>query len=720
MVIQTLAFVLLAIPAFFLASTSRSLGEVCPVDEPEPGFDFAPLFEIRPRPECFDWNGDGVVSVADWTLVILLRNQAFSPTPWLGTPTASYTPSATATPTTTPTPSFTPTRTATPTPSLTPTHTPTPTITPTPQPCPPDSGARLVVEFENSAILSHATAEIRGELLFPSCQAGPALAPSYSSVLTAPAPAHFENLAPGIWVHHIAVGEPAVGQVQHAQSMVIGGTRANRQRWRLYSSVFTVTTASDGTDSGLSFRSALELANASAPPVLIRFDDGVFPPGQVSTIVLRGPLPTLSAGHVTIDGRDALGNTWMRVIDANGGPFPVLAIRGPYNQIIGLVLRNVGGADRDVLSISSPAAFGNVVEHCLIEGSATGDAVGIDNHAGEDFASKSNVVRDCVIRGASDKGIKVTAGAYARIERNWVLHNANGGVQATLGGRAFARDNLIELNEGATAQNGIAVNGAHPSTPEDPALFAAEGNLVRANAGAGVLIRALSAAFLQSNFFSGNGRDGGRIQKVEDTGSPSLQANGNAFVCNQAAGFAVEAGSRADFGGGPFHAVGSNLFAWNGLSLARPNLLVLNNQPVSARANHWEHCIQSPGCEDVVLERDIGGTTTGIGLEPALPLALREPPRIQAARPRAAPAGALIRILGHRFFPSSPPTPTCVRDANPCYQGICVYVDQVPAPVEAATPTTLFVRMPFTCFKPVRLEVRTAHGSDSMDYCLIE
>jgi hypothetical protein len=49
-----------------------------------------------------------------------------------------------------------------------------------------------------------------------------------------------------------------------------------------------------------------------------------------------------------------------------------------------------------------------------------------------------------------------------------------------------------------------------------------------------------------------------------------------------------------------------------------------------------------------------------------------------------------------------------------------VLVDGVPAPIEAATPTMLFVRMPFTCFAPVPLEVRTATGTAQIEYCAPE
>lgn len=690
--------------------------EPCPVNFDASAAYVSALFEWPPRPQCFDWNGDGVVSAADWPVVVLLQENSATPTPWLGTATPTATATITPSPTPTPSPSTTPTRTHTPTPSRTPTQTPTPTITPTPPLCPLGAAASVQIDLQNNEVLPAATVHLSGELLFPSCRPDSPLATSYSDLITANSNVRFDGLAPGIWVHHIAVVEPSTGQVQHRQGLLVSGPAPNRVSWRLFASVYSVTTPDDARASTLSLRSALEQANTARPPVLVRFDDVVFPPGQQSTILLRSALPALSGGNITVDGHDALGNPALRVIDANGGAYPALAIRSPRNQISGIALRNVGGTDRDVLSIAGATAYGNVVERCLIEGSATGDAVGIDNQAGGDFAATANVIRHSVIRGASDKGVKVTSGAYARLEENWILHNGNGGVQATLGGRAFVRDNLIERNEGASAQNGMAINGAHPSSPADPALFLAEGNLVRHNAGAGVLVRAYSAAFLRANVFSHNGRDGGRLQAVSAVGTPSLRADENAFTCNFAAGFVVEADTQADLGGGPFGGIGGNLFAWNGFGQPRRNLIYAASTPLLARGNYWESCQAASGCESTVAGQDVSGNTTQLVLTPAFSPVSAEPPRILAVRPRIAKAGDLVRVFGTGFVvPGS--LKRCMQRSALCEDELCVTVNDIPAEVEAATPTILFLRMPFTCFAPAVLEVRTPAGREVIEYC---
>ena len=58
-----------------------------------------------------------------------------------------------------------------------------------------------------------------------------------------------------------------------------------------------------------------------------------------------------------------------------------------------------------------------------------GDGIGVDTDAGKGFDDSVNVIRDCEVSGASDKGIKVTTGAHVRVERSWVHDNVNGGIR---------------------------------------------------------------------------------------------------------------------------------------------------------------------------------------------------------------------------------------------------------------------------------------------------
>ncbi len=706
-----------------LGESHHNLGGYCSGD-PEAGPVFpAALFAGASLPECFDWNGDGVVSAADVVVAVQLLGESASPTPWLGTYTPTSTPSITPTPSPTSTPSVTPTRTATPTITRTPTPSATPTITPTPKSCPPQAAATLEVVLEvDQGQPVESQAVVRGELLYPSCAtADGRLLTAYAAPLTGGTPARFEQLAPGIWVHHVEVTQPANGQMQHQRSLVVAASWPNRVRWRVFRTVLVVAEAGDAPNGSATLRRALEEANRTLGPTLIRFDDNAFPAGQPGIVTLRRALPALTASDVTIDGRDELGVPGMRVIDAAGGAFPALAIRGARNRIVGLALRNAGGTDRDVLSTAGPAARGNVVEQCRIEGSASADGVGIDDGAGTDFAAGANVLRDSIILGASDKGIKVTGGAHARVEGNWVLHNANGGVQATLGGKVYARDNLIERNEGATAQNGFAVNGAHPNRPEDPALLFAEGNLVRANAGAGLLVRAYSGVFARSNVFTTNARDGARMQPVDGARAPALRADGNSFVCNGAAGLVVEAGVLyADLGDGTFGSFGANAFALNAIPALRRNLVFLGHDWLFARGNVWEQCGAASNCDlAAVRARDLGGNAERVHLEPVRSDAPSHVLLVDEVRPKLAHAGTLLRIAGSGW--QSLPLASC-QNSLPCQDETlpCVLVDGVPAPIEAATPTMLFVRMPFTCFAPVPLEVRTATGTAQIEYCAPE
>lgn len=679
---------------------------------------FQCLFAEEPGPVRCDVNGDGVVSAADVVTAVWASLGATPPTPWLWSPTPTATPTDTATPTNTATPTATATRTSTPTVTRTATPTATPTITPTPPPCPNGAAASLEIHFTGVPRSPRSTAVVAGELLFLSCLPAAERQTSYTVVVTTDGPTVVEGLAAGVWVHRLTVLEPPSGQVQHRRTVLVAGARPHRIRWQQFANVYVVDQAGDSADTAGTLRRAIEFANGSSGPTLIRFADEVFPPGQPTVIRLRRALPTLLGDGITLDGVDASGATGTRIVDAAGGGFPALVVRGARNRIIGMTFRNAGGRDRDVLSIAGPDAQGNVIEACRVEGSANADAVGIDDGAGSDFGATANVVIDSMLLGAADKGAKVTGGAHARFENNWILHNANGGIQATLGGRVYARDNLIEWNEGATAQNGLSVNGAHPLRPEDPALLFAEGNLVRHNAGAGVSVRAYSAVFLRGNVFTANGRDGARVQPVLGTPSPALRADNNTFACNNTAGMVVETNTIVDLGGGPFGGLGANLFACNAPLVPRRNLVFLDSSVLFARGNFWEHCPAAGACSATsVRNGDIGGNAALVELDPVLPGVLPQPPEVHQVRPLVATAGTLLRIVGRGLasswsLPCSDGGPVC-DSADPPR----VFVGGIAATLEAMSPGVLFVRMPFTCFGPTSLEVRTNGGTTTVPYC---
>jgi hypothetical protein len=206
-----------------------------------------------------------------------------------------------------------------------------------------------------------------------------------------------------------------------------------------------------------------------------------------------------------------------------------------------------------------------VIERTIIENAASADGIGVDAQAGKDFSTSANVIRDCEIRGAADKGIKITVNAYARVERCWVHDNMNGGIQATLGGHVQSLYNLVEHNLGSTAQNGLSV--APPSDPMSTAaseLFS-RGDISRGNGGNGIAVHNLSMAEVQDAYLATNAAAGIRV--YNDTGASPATADveGTSAVCNGIDGAVVANASVADFGGGALGSPGNNAFTQNNL-----------------------------------------------------------------------------------------------------------------------------------------------------------
>jgi Right handed beta helix region len=591
---------------------------------------------------------------------------------------------------------------------------------PAPPACP--ASADLVVEIDNQTGRSPISIEVSGERLGAECVAG-ALATSYRVAMDCSGTGlvtcgQISARAPGSWRHSILVVSPTSGQSQHQVSLLVAGTAPNRIRFTAFASVFSVQTSVNEGDGSL--RNVLQSVDAAPKPALIQFSPDAFPPGVPVAIRLDFSLPALAADDVTIDGIDATGAAANRIIDANGLPIGALAISGARNHVIGLHLRNSGGNDRDLLSISGPRADGNVVERTIIEGPSSADGIGVDRGAGKDFGRSANVIRDCEISGVSDKGVKVTTGAYARVERCWVHDNANGGIQATLGGHVYAWHNLVERNRGSTAQNGLSANaqdaGSGPSAPSELETW---GNISRGNGANGVAVRAAAVARLHDDYLAANGSNGLRI--YNDTGPPSsASVEGTSAVCNGVDGAEVANLSSADFGGGALGSAGNNAFAQNNLPAGGSNLRNSTGLDVSAVNNQWEHCGHGTTCDDgAIIAYDVGDHAVHTTVAPTQAHRSQQPPVVSSTEPTTGRRGELLRIFGSGFnvidglFAEDKCTD--VRGRNRCVplRGNCVQVDGVAALVEAVTPTMLVVRWPFTCIQPVPLVVTTAFGGTS-------
>jgi len=589
----------------------------------------------------------------------------------------------------------------------------------------PAPGASVAFAIDNQTGESSILLTLSGERLGQECGAG-ALATSYRLSVTCSGTGvmscgQVDSLAPGVWQHTIDLVSPHTGQEQHQTSLLISADAANPLRFTAFASVLTVrNTANEGAGS---LRSVLQDAATAAPPLLVQFDPDAFPDGIPTAIHLSFQLPVLAANDVTIDGTDATGAVGNRIIDAGGLPFGALAVTGARNHLTGLYLRNAGINDRDVLNISGSTADANVVAQTVVEDSASADGIGIDGEAGKDFGDTANVIRQCEVRGAADKGVKVTTGSYARVEDSWVNDNANGGIQATLGGHVQASDNVVERNYGSTAQNGLSANAQDDGSGTTGASeLNSSGNISRANGANGMSVRALAVASSADDYLAGNGSSGLRV--FNDVGPPaSAVVEGTSAVCNAVDGAVVANASSADFGGGALGSAGNNAFAQNNLPAGGANLRNATGLPVSALNDQWEHCGHDLTCDATAIAAydlaDHGQHTTFV---PAQAHRSQQMPVITGIAPSAGKRGELLRIFGAGFnvidglFAEN----QCgdVRGRNRCapLRGNCVEIGGVAAAVDAVTPTMLVVRWPFTCLQPVPLMVTTGFGGTSAPF----
>jgi hypothetical protein len=562
-----------------------------------------------------------------------------------------------------------------------------------------------------------------------------------------------DGLAPGLWVHRIAVttGDGA-GQSQARRALVMDRTAGvHTLDWPLFRSVFTVGSTEDEIGCEGCLRQALEVAASADKPMLIQFA-----PAATGPIVLLDALPELAGTAVTIDGMDDEGIPHRRTIDANGMSRAALRIRGNGHHIVGMRLANSGG-DTDVLLIEGDDANDNRIESVQIAGRATeycrrrgqggcvlnrrcviphalaprgecgDDGIAVRDNAG---ARGENVLIDVDVSGAFDKGIKVSEGGVARIERSRVHANVDGGIQATLGGALTAVENHSESNGGTTTANGMAANGPRIDGG-DPAILTTRGNVVRGNELRGLSVRSLSVATLRDDYVCGNGSSDGGTGfglAVLDAAGRSSTANvrGVAFVHNIGGGVVSDGGSIVDLGDAA--SPGRNAFAFNGPTAPPPSEVRNRSvQAVHAIGNHWHGCGPGYDCnEDAVVSTAVDAPLAGVDLAPARPTAMRDAPTIYEMRPTFARAGDLVWIYGSDFdaIGAAAQQNGCDGPGRPCRASDpnCVFIGQAAAEVVATTPTLLVIRAPFTCVAPVKLAARTrrSRGFTRTRFCTLE
>ncbi len=623
-------------------------------------------------------------------------------------------------------------------------------------PC-PEAGALLDIVVPVPTGTTAALVTFAGDLDAGACEHD-GLADTYTTTAQCapdpdtPCAVRIAGLRPGLWIHRIEqLGGDASGRRQARRGQLLDASAGRQElRWEAVRSVHTVTTREDAAECAGCLRAALAAAEVAEKPALVQFA-----PDLAGPIVLAAPLPPLATGDVILDGLDAHGRPHARVIDGNGLNNAALRIIGARNRIVGLQVVNVGGNSDSVL-IDGPAAHDNVLEQiavigratqpcqvdgvngCLLEdvcrtpgGTDPRGACGDDGIAVRDFAGTGGInwIIRADVRGAFDKGIKVSDEGSAVVVDSLISGNADGGVQATLGGQLIALANEVRGNRGTLTANGIAANGARPDSTV-PARLLTRGNLAIDNALRGISVRSRSLAVLHDDFVCGNGTagrpDGVGLAVIEASGGVAeATARGLALVHNVAAGAVVGGSSLADLGSASDP--GSNAFTSNGTA-APANLRNDTLLPLAAVGNHWQHCGPGRPCDETqvaALDVVAGAPSADIALTPARATPIREAPRITAIDPPYAAAGELVRIYGSGFDAITGASTDCagVTLANGCppRRGNCVLIDRQPAEVVAATPTMLVIRAPFTCVEPVRLVTRTrwSRGFGRATFCTV-
>lgn len=386
-------------------------------------------------------------------------------------------------PSATPTWVATATTAATTTVSRTPTSTSASTPSPTPRSIAP--GALLVVRIHNAAGVDELL-ELSGERLSgpvnaygalsygPLSAAVPAAAAG-ASLLTIPA-----GLAPGVWLHRVRRLGSGTEYSQHQQSLVVADPDSpNVVEWEVFRTVLTVNRSGDdgdGTcDATCTLRDAIDTANVSPPPVLVRFDAATLADaeGGVRIRIDRNMPLRIRARGLMLDGRDAAGNpsplvdfaarlypTTITLVAQNLDPDPTqpcpcresnggaIRIQAAGVRLEGVaIVRELAPegeiccGDQDLVAFDA-GSKNSRVRSCLLDGggraisraqvtqgephAATGkdcvDATNTGATAAEPVAVENSELRYCL-----DRGVKSERG-YVQLEGNWIHHNLRGGV----------------------------------------------------------------------------------------------------------------------------------------------------------------------------------------------------------------------------------------------------------------------------------------------------
>jgi hypothetical protein len=319
------------------------------------------------------------------------------------------------------------------------------------QPACPSTAVGMAVYVQNLSADPEVRVVLGGELMGAEAPCAGAGDISYGG--TFPCTGHglvkcvtITNLRPGAWLNRLTVavsGSDVQMQARH-DVLLAGdpGTVANTVMWTVFPRTFVVPDAAEAT-----LRTQLDAAQAHAAsrtdPALVTFARGAFPGAQAPQTIDLGEGPCvpepgrhaalcLGGARIVVDALDSRGEPGAVVWSVGARPLPLLRVCGSDVVLRGFVLDGSRAAapatQLDTVAIVGAGARRNRLERTVVHGPTRGDAVSVEKGAG-DAGANANVIDACELSGARDKGVKVTTGAHATIQRSCVHDNANGGIQ---------------------------------------------------------------------------------------------------------------------------------------------------------------------------------------------------------------------------------------------------------------------------------------------------
>jgi hypothetical protein len=587
-------------------------------------------------------------------------------------------------------------------------------------PCP--APATLVVYADNGSRDDVVTLTLAGELRELAATCAGAGATDYAAVLECRGSGlvrcgTLADLRPGAWNHHLTaqVADSAVQRQTQTSVIVAGAGASNVVAWPVYARSFVVDVADERALQTV-VAAAAAFSDRTGERSFVGFDPSAFPgAADPRTIELsRGICAPdgrhaglcLTGSDVVIDALDARAQPGAVILSIGSRAAPVVRVYGSDVVLRGLVLQGTTGAglsaQADTITISGAAAQGARIERCIVRGPTRGDALSIEQGAGDVLPAE---IVDAEIHGAAGVGVKVTTAGRARVRRSCLHDNQDGGAVATLGGMLTAAESLVQHNAPGSAPSGLAA-GSSGEHGADSSLTTS-GNIVRLNGARGLSVTDGASASFEDDYVADNQFAGARVEAVTAGDAPVARFRGVALVCNHNEGLSgtcepsldpagtpclddrdccgagagccvddpgcaspVRCKTRASQGYGAVtaqcdgcaapsvdlgtaDALGGNAFTLNANDY--PNGVGANVQhgtvgALSARGNQWERCGTMVDCDVAAVAagdvRPADGASVDVEGAVAARAGVPVVTRVSPARPRA---GELVRVFGRGF-----------------------------------------------------------------------